>query len=64
MINVDNKVQTEKEVRKETCYRFLYAISSTVHRTVVKQTKQKCVDKFAGKSTWLTLRECVLEVVQ
>jgi len=29
--NVDNKVQTEKEVRKqETCYRFLYAMSSAV----------------------------------
>jgi len=36
--NVDNKVQTEKEVRSmEICCRFLYAVLFAVHRIAIKQ---------------------------
>jgi len=40
IINVDNKVQTEKEVRKHKNdhYRFPYVILSVIYQTAAKQT--------------------------
>ena len=58
--NVDNKIQTEKEIRKHGNVLFLCAESSVVHRL----WQNKHVAKFAGKSIWYTFREHILEVVK
>jgi len=50
----------KKYASMEICCRFLCAKSSVVHRL----WQNKHVAKFAGKSTWYTFREHILEVVK
>jgi len=55
-LTVDNKVQTEKEIRK---HGNMLPISIRGIYTAIELRQNKCVDKFAEKSTWHTFRECV-----
>jgi len=63
VINVDNKVQTEKE-SMETC-RFLYwcmmftLMFTRNHLRSIELRQNKRVDKFAEKFTWHTFQERV-----
>ena len=62
VINVDNKIQTEKEIRKKK-YATDFYTRNYLRSIELRQNKR--VDKFAGKSTWHIFREYVrvLEVV-
>jgi len=57
VINVDNKVQTEKEIRKHG--NNAADFYSRNHLRSIKLRQNKRVDKIAEKSTWHTFRKRV-----